>query len=133
MKVVLDTNVIVSGFYWGGAPREALIAWGLGAFGLVVSAPILEEYRRIGSRMLDEVGGDDILGLLMQIESTAERVEPARHLDLHCDDPDDIKFLEAAVGARARYLVSGDKALLRVGKYPYGEVVTPRRFISALS
>lgn len=132
MKVIVDTNVLLSGAIWGGMPGRVLHAWKIGEFTLVVSADILEEYWRVGARMAKHSSKVKLPDFLEQVEATAERVEPARGLDLHCDDPDDIKFLEAAAATRAKYLVSGDKALLRVGKYPYGKVVTPREFLATL-
>ena len=48
MKVVLDTNVLVSGLLFGGVPGRILAAWSAGAIRLVISPPILEEYRRVG-------------------------------------------------------------------------------------
>ncbi len=48
MKVVLDTNVLVSGLIFGGTPARILTAWTDGRFQLVASPEILEEYRRVG-------------------------------------------------------------------------------------
>jgi predicted nucleic acid-binding protein len=50
-----------------------------------------------------------------------------------CSDPDDDKFLEAAIAAAADYLVSGDKALLNVEFHYEVEVVRPSRFLKLLS
>lgn len=47
MKIVLDTNVLVSGIFFSGAPSKILEAWDEGAFELVISPEILEEYRRV--------------------------------------------------------------------------------------
>jgi len=60
VRVVLDTNVVLSGVFFGGVPGEILAAWSRGRLDVVVSAPILAEY---GStvvpvcRFLDEVLG----------------------------------------------------------------------------
>lgn len=51
MKVVLDTNVFVSGLFFSGPPYEILSAWRDGRLQLVVSAEILDEYRRVGERL----------------------------------------------------------------------------------
>ncbi len=48
MKVVLDTNVLVSGLLFGGVPGPILTAWSTGAIRLVISPPILEEFRPVG-------------------------------------------------------------------------------------
>jgi predicted nucleic acid-binding protein len=51
MKVVVDTNVLVSGLLFGGVPGQILTAWTSGAFVLVVSPSILSEYRRVGREL----------------------------------------------------------------------------------
>lgn len=61
MKVVLDTNVFVSGLFFSGPPYEILDAWRHGKLHLVVSPPILDEYRRVGeepSRMRQSPAGE---------------------------------------------------------------------------
>ena len=47
MKVVMDTSVLVSGLLFGGVPGQILTAWTTGAFVVVVSPSILDEYRRV--------------------------------------------------------------------------------------
>ena len=49
MKLVLDTNVVVSGIFFGGVHGRVLAAWSVGAVDLVLSPDILEEYRRVGA------------------------------------------------------------------------------------
>lgn len=48
MRVILDTNVFVSGVFFSGPPHEILRAWREGRFQMVLSPEILEEYRRVG-------------------------------------------------------------------------------------
>lgn len=130
MRVILDTNVLVSGVMGSGAPSDVVAAWYESRYEIAATHEIIAEYRRIATRLMSRFGDTGFDRLIDLIENVAALVEPARHLDLHCDDPDDIKFLEAAVGARAKYLVTGDKALLRVRRFPYGRVVTVREFLA---
>ncbi len=48
LKVVMDTNVFVSGVFFSGPPYRILNAWQSGEFELVISREILDEYRRVG-------------------------------------------------------------------------------------
>ena len=48
MRVVIDTNVFVSGVFWKGPPAEILRAWRAGRIEIVLSPEILDEYRRVG-------------------------------------------------------------------------------------
>ena len=51
MKVVIDTNVVVSGLFFGGIPGQILSAWNAGQIELVLSAAILAEYREVGAEL----------------------------------------------------------------------------------
>jgi predicted nucleic acid-binding protein len=51
MKVVLDTNVLVSGIFFSGPPAEILRAWSQGKFKLVLSPQILDEYTRVSAEL----------------------------------------------------------------------------------
>lgn len=50
IKAILDTNVFISGVFWQGPPFEILKAWQEQRFRLVISPPILDEYRRVYGR-----------------------------------------------------------------------------------
>jgi len=128
-KAVLDTNVLVSAIFWKGPPSEVLSAWQEGRFVLVVSLPILREYRRV----IDELTRKHIpkvsQAVLELIEVHSELVEPVPFSTPVCDDTDDDKFLEAAIAAQANYVVSGDTALLRVKNYEGVAIVKPAHFL----
>lgn len=79
IKAVLDTNVLISGIFWKGAPFEVFAAWQKRRFLLVISPPILDEYRRV----LDEMTKQrpiPVLGSMVTPIPFPERV---------CSDPDD--------------------------------------------
>jgi predicted nucleic acid-binding protein len=44
MKIVLDTNVLIAGIFWGGTPGQIITAWEKNAFEVVVTEPVLAEY-----------------------------------------------------------------------------------------
>jgi predicted nucleic acid-binding protein len=71
--------------------------------------------------------------LLKVIELHAEMVEPVSFSEPVCSDPDDDKFLEAAIAASAGYVVSGDTALLNLKSHHGVEIVRPSRFLMLLS
>lgn len=131
MKVVLDTNVLVSGLLFGGVPGRILTAWSAGSIQLVLSPPILEEYRRVGLEL--SKGRESLLGALdalLAVVTVHAMLVDAPPLDERVsDDPDDDKFLAAAVAANAKIIVSGDKHLLRVSGWRHIEVLKPRQFL----
>lgn len=132
IKALLDTNVIISGIFWKGAPFRILEAWQKRRFLLVISPPILDEYRRV----LDEMTKQrpiPVLGSILEIiELHSEMVTPVCLPERVCSDPDDDKFLEAGLAARADYVVSGDAALLKIKDHQGIQVVRPRQFLALM-
>lgn len=129
MRVVLDTNVLISGVFFAGPPYRILQVWRNGRVRLVVSSAILEEYARVGQRLGHRYGGIDLRAFLQLLTVSADLVKP-RNLDAGvCDDPDDDKFVACALGGRAPIIVSGDKGLLRVSGYCGVEILAPAVFI----
>jgi len=137
MRVVLDTNVVISAtLIKGGNEDRILRAWQRGAFQLVVSRQILEEmgrvlfYERI--RKFQWMDDADVVALLQIL--AAESVLVAGRLKVKASrDPADDKFLAAAVEGKAEYVVTGDKDLLVLKAYRRVEIVTPGRFIRILA
>jgi putative PIN family toxin of toxin-antitoxin system len=129
MRVVLDTNVLISAIFFSGPPSQVLTAWVDEKFDLVVSTEILQEYREVAGRLGAKYPGVEIGPILDRIALHALLVVPVKLPDDACTDRDDIKFLECALGSRADCVVSGDRALLRSSGYEGVEVVTPRVFV----
>jgi putative PIN family toxin of toxin-antitoxin system len=129
MKIVLDTNVLISGIFFSGPPSRILSAWVEDKFELVVSPEILAEYRDVLARIGEKFPGVEPGPVLDRIALHALLVLPVKLPRDACADRDDIKFLECAVGCRADCVVSGDRALLRTSGYEGIEVMTPRRFV----
>ena len=63
MRVVLDTNVVVSGVFFGGTPSRVLAAWSAGRFVMVLSPAILDEYRRVGHDKVGRFSVDTLIGM----------------------------------------------------------------------
>jgi uncharacterized protein len=133
IKAILDTNVFISGVFWKGPPFEILKTWQEQRFRLAISPPILDEYRRVLDEMTKKRPLPVLTSILRIIELHSEMVEPVSFAQPVCSDPDDDKFLEAALAARAGYVVSGDAALLKVKQYRGIEIVRPRQFVDLLS
>lgn len=128
---MLDTNVLLSGIFFGGLPGRLLDAWQRGQLALVLSPAILTEYHRAGAELAarspDTVTTlDPILALLAQAATIVNA--PALPAAVSAD-PDDDKFLACALASRTPVIVSGDKHLLRVSGWSGIEVLTPRQLI----
>ena len=93
MRVVLDTNVFVSGVFFSGPPNIILQAWRDGKIKLVVSAEILEEYRRIGELLAARFTCVDLEPFLALLAVEADVVLAPSIGERICDDPDDDIFI----------------------------------------
>ena len=129
MKVVVDTNVFVSGVVFGGPPGDVLTAWRDKRIELVVSAEIIEEYVRLGECLSARFPGVDIGPALGLVAAFATSVSAAPLTEPVCADTDDDKFFACAVAAGATYIVSGDRTLLATSPYRNVAVIRPRDFV----
>jgi putative PIN family toxin of toxin-antitoxin system len=129
VKLILDTNVLISGIFFGGPPGKILQAWRDGRFTLILSPEIFDEYQRVAGALHRKFPLVDLTSLIELIVVEAEMVQPDELDDGVCADPDDDKFIACALAAGAKLVVSGDKHLLDVNGYRGIEVLKPRTFI----
>ncbi len=130
MNVILDTNVFVAGVFFSGPPATILRAWREGRITLVVSPPIMDEYRRVLHELAAQFPAVDPGPPLELLAVHARLVEAPPLPEAVCTDPTDDMFLACAIASDSRVVVSGDKALLRTSGYRGVEVLTPRAFLS---
>ena len=128
MRIVLDTNVLVSGVFFGRLPVRILRAWRDGDIQLVLSAEILEEYQRVGHLLAGRYSGVDLEPFLALLAVHAELVRAPALLRLVCADPDDDKFLACAMAGGVGVIVSGDEDLLEQSGWNGIRVLRPRQF-----
>jgi putative PIN family toxin of toxin-antitoxin system len=131
MKVVVDTNVLISGVFFGGMPSRVLEAWRDGRIGLVVSPEILEEYRRVGEELEAQFPGVSLAPLLALLVMAAEIIEAPGLPEQVSRDPDDDKFIACALAGDCQLIISGDKDLLEVSIYQGVKIVAPREFLES--
>ena len=129
MKVVIDTNVFVSGVFFSGPPYQILRAWRDDKVQLVVSKEILKEYRRVGKKLVGQFTGVEFTPILELIDARGRLIVAPSLPEFVCDDPDDDMFLACALADNCKVIISGDKHLLRVSGYHGIKVFRPRRFV----
>lgn len=133
LRVVLDTNVLLSGIaYPGSVPGKIMAAWRHGSVDVVLSSFILDELRRVLPRLANRHGLsateiDDLVDILAIL---AVVIDPLPAAEAELRDVDDLPVLGTLLAARqnqgADYLVTGDKDLLVLAeRFP---VVTPAEF-----
>lgn len=131
-KVVIDTNIWISGLFWGGIPFQVLEKFYRRLIISCFSKEIFDEWNdKVGT--LAQITGKLELYLKDKrlIEKNSLFVFPQEKVEI-CRDPDDDKFLEAAIAADANFLISGDKDLLSLKKIKNSRILTPKQFLKLL-
>jgi uncharacterized protein len=138
MRVVLDTNVIVSRYLSPrGTPARILGKWEEERFILLVSQPILDEYGAVlrydHLRRLHHLSDDEVEEIIARFRNFSEFIEVAGDLRVIPEDPDDDRFLECAVAGGADYIISGNiKHLGKLGNYQGIQILQPLQFLTLL-
>ncbi|MCC7360309.1 MAG: putative toxin-antitoxin system toxin component, PIN family [Anaerolineales bacterium] len=128
MRVVADTNTIISGLFWRGAPRQVLDAAREGRVDLVTSATLLAELEdvltraKFTERLRD--AGVTAAELVLGYAALAKVIESGALAATVSDDPDDDAVLACAAAAQADAIVSGDKHLLKLKQFQDIPVLT---------
>ena len=128
MRVVLDTNVLISGAFYSGPPKRILQALIEGKFQTALSPEILSEYRRVGERFSLEHPNPDFEKMLSLLVTQALIVDAPELEKPLCRDPHDDKFIACALAVNAEVIVSGDNDLLSLSDRLTITVMSPKEF-----
>ena len=130
MRVVFDTNIFVSALILPGSrAEEALTRIIEGTDRLILSKPILDELLGVLARKFSR-DREALARVAVWLGELAEWVHPAQHLSVAADEADN-RILECALSGRAQVIVTGDKALLRLGPFEGISIVTLRDYLSS--
>jgi uncharacterized protein len=134
LRVVLDTNVLISAsIIHHGFPARILEAAVVGEIKLVVSVFALSEYLNVTKRphiaSKYRTLSEDIAAVVDLLSRGAIRVAGMPSEPIIQQDPKDDFLLASAVEGKAKYIVSGDEHLLRLGVYHGIRILTPRDFV----
>ncbi len=132
LKLVLDTNVLVSALISTGGNPALLLDKAGESYTLYISKDILTEFEAVISRDKFDFTDKEIITIIEAVISFSEVVNPAIKLDVIKSDPDDNKILECAVACEASYIVSGDRHLLELKEYSGIKIITPKAALELL-
>ena len=133
MKVVLDTNIFLSGIHWKGASSKVIEAMLENKFEAVTSEEILKEFVEAMQCFKILMHNDAIMWWENLITSKSEIVLPKQRLNVVKNDPDDNKFVEAAIEGNCDYIISKDKKHLLIMKEFRGiKLVSPEEFLDLI-
>jgi uncharacterized protein len=131
LRIVLDTNVLVSGLLSPfGPPGEIVRMLSAGTVRLCVDARLLSEYEQVLQRPRFGLDPDAVAALLDYIEATSQKVASAP-LRVRLPDADDEAFLEVAIACGAEYLVTGNLVHFPTDARAEVSVVSPADFVRA--
>ena len=134
MRLVLDTNVLISAILAPNSIPANVLNWGEKNGVILYSESTLTELLSVLQRpkFAKYVDAEDIDGLSIRVKRSWERVPIVRRVRL-CRDPKDDKFLELAVNGDASHLITGDTDLLILHPFQNIPVINPRSFWDKIS
>jgi putative PIN family toxin of toxin-antitoxin system len=133
MRVVLDTNIFISGIFWTGNSNKIILAWKKAKFELVSSLSTISEIINVLKDFKIRLPDDIITEWVDLIIKNSIVVEPKEKISIIKDDPTDNMFLESAVAGCAEYIISQNKHLLKVKEFRGIKIFTPEEFLKILN
>lgn len=128
MRVVVDTNVVISGMLSAfGPPGQILRAALAGKLTLLLDARLLAEYREVAARGKFPFSPEETDLIIAGLFDSGELIA-APPCTAKLPDPDDVMFYEVAVTGKADYLITGNLKHFPLAR-PKVHIVTPRQFI----
>jgi putative PIN family toxin of toxin-antitoxin system len=132
-RVVIDTNVVLSGLLFGGVPGNFIPLWRSGHIRPLASSEIIDEYLRVLAYPKFELSEEEINYLLCrEILPYFEIVTVKRGRVIVKEDPSDDMFIRCAVAGKAEIIISGDRHLLALKSYGKIKILTPSEFLKQL-
>ena len=133
MKLVLDSNIFISAFYWGGNPQKVIDRIIEGFDELYISNEILDEIAEVMMRPKFKSEPQIIDTYIRTIERTGKKVFLTGTIKGICRDKDNDNKIECGVLAGADYLITGDDDLLVLEKYLEMKIITANEYLKVIA
>ena len=126
MRVVFDTNVLLSATLWDKSEAQKLFFELINRDVIIHSSvEILSEYKKVLKRDF-HYSDEEVASILETVLATLTLVEPVERVQIVKDDPEDNKIIECALAAHADYIISYDLHLLNLKEYNGINIVLPK-------
>lgn len=129
LRVVIDTNVFISGLIWGGNPKIILESWLRGKFTLLMSPYLCFEIVSVYERFNNPK--EDVERLKLYLETQTIKILPRKKVNV-CRDKKDNQILGLCLVGEADFLITGDKDLLSLKKFGNTKILKPKEFLKLL-
>jgi putative PIN family toxin of toxin-antitoxin system len=133
MKIVLDSNIFVSSFYWAGNPRKVFERVTNGLDELYITDDILSEVRTVMLREKFDTDSNEIEEYIKIIESYSIKLESKNIIEKISRDDKDNKILQCGFDGNVDFIVSGDNDLLVLKEYEKIKIVNPKNYLEIVS
>ena len=137
MRVVADTNIVISGLLWRGPPRQLLNEARAGVIVLFTTLSLLAELEDVPKRekFAERLGlaGVTVRQLVLGYAALAVVVEPVAVERIVAQDPKDDEVLSCALAAKAEAIASGDRHLLKIGEHGGIPILTANELLNRLA
>ncbi len=128
-KVVLDTNVTISAFFWEGIPRKIYDLVREEKLIMLLSDDMEKEFIRVLGYENFGLSPQEMMPFLRDLRTHARHVETESKISVVIADPTDNIFLECALDGGADVIISGDRHLLDIRVYKDIEIVRAGEFL----
>ena len=132
MKVVLDSNIFVSSFFWKGNPRKVFDRVTNGQDELFMTDEILEEITTVMSRKKFDLSVKEVEDYVNIIEGYSVKVICRNELEHISRDKDDNKILQCGQKGNVDFIITGDDDLLVLKTYGKIKIVSPKEYLEIL-
>jgi putative PIN family toxin of toxin-antitoxin system len=132
MKIVLDANIFISSFFWGGNPRNVLNRAIAKSDELYISKEILSEIEDVMGRKKFHTEKTEIDYYINSIEEIANKIVPKEIIKNGSRDKTDNKYIECGIAGGVDYIISGDIHLLEIKKYGTINIISAREYLEII-
>jgi len=132
MKLVLDTNIFISAFYWGGNSQKIIDMVIEGIDELYISEEIINEISEVMARPKFKTERKTIDGYIKTIIKSGKIIKIEGKLKGICRDKDDDDKLECAIISNADFLITGDEDILILKNYENVKIITQKEYLDII-
>jgi putative PIN family toxin of toxin-antitoxin system len=132
MKIVIDSNVFISSFFWRGNPRKVFDRVVDGFDELYITDEILAELKEVMSKDKFEVDKQEIEDYIKIIEHFSIKIFHDGNIENISRDSDDNKILKCGQEGKVDYIITGDNDLLVLKKYKQIKILSPKEYLETI-
>jgi len=129
MKIILDANIFISSFFWGGNPKKVVERVITGIDDLFITKEIIEELEDVVKRPKFHADNDRINYFINAVEEISNKITPQKLIKGGSRDIKDNKYIECGIAANADFIISGDIHLLELKKYKNIKIVNVKDYL----